>query len=257
VDGHRVDFPFRSLSESGTRRGLTRCLGGLTLAAPFALYGPSATDGKGKRKKKRKKGRKGKKPTGLAILPTTGPVRKTVTRTFDNGNEIKIPAIGTTIGPAAPYATSYIEVTGFTNGRILDVNVTLQGFNHEIPEDVDILLTAQHLPGQNALVMSDAGGLELFPESNLFLTLDDQAAAPLSQAGPLVHGTFKPANYTGAGSDDFPFPAPPPSGNAALSVFNGINPNGIWYLFVVDDFVGAVGNIWIGWSLEITAEVDG
>jgi hypothetical protein len=40
-------------------------------------------------------------------------------------------------------------------------------------------------------------------------------------------------------------------------VFNGINPNGIWYLFVVDDFVGAVGNIWIGWSLEITAEVDG
>jgi hypothetical protein len=251
--GNRLATPGRPLRELRTRRGLMRFAGGLALA----VYGPSATDSKGKRKKKRKKKHKGKNPTGPTILPPTGPPRKTVTRTFSNETVITIPGGGLTIGPASPYTTSYIEVTGFTNGRILDVNVTLQGFNHEIPEDVDILLTAEHLSGQNALVMSDAGGRELFPESNLFLTLDDQAAAPLSETGPLVHGAFKPSNYTGAGPDDFPFPAPPPSGNAALSVFNGINPNGIWYLFVVDDFIGEVGKILFGWSLEITAEVDG
>jgi hypothetical protein len=257
MDGNRLDTSIRSLSELCTRRGFTRFLGGLALTASLAVYGPSAADSKGKRKKKRKKKRKGTNPTGPTILAPTGPVRKTITRTFSNETKITIPGGGLTIGPAAPYNTSFIEVTGFTNGRILDVNVTLQWFNHEIPEDVDILLTAEHLPGQNALVMSDAGGLELFPESNLILTLDDQAAAPLSEAGPLVHGTFKPANYSGAGPDDFPFPAPTPTGNAALSVFNGINPNGIWYLFVVDDFIGSVGNIGIGWSLEIKAEVDG
>jgi subtilisin-like proprotein convertase family protein len=50
--------------------------------------------------------------------------------------------------------------------------------------------------------------------------------------------------------------APTPSGNTALSQFNGANPNGTWQLFIRDDAQGESGQIARGWSLEITALVD-
>jgi len=196
-------------------------------------------------------------PSTIAAAPSTGPARTRITRTFTNNAPITISpgpdnggkAVAT---PATPYP-AIIEVSGFTNGTILDVNLTLHALSHTFPGDVDVLL-AGPVPGLNAFLMSDVGANAVV--SNITLTVDDQAAAGLPT--PLVPGTFKPADGASSlGTDTFPAPAPTPSGNVALSVFNTSNPNGAWHLFVVDDSGGDGGSIAGGWSLEITAEVDG
>ena len=74
---------------------------------------------------------------------------KTVTRTFTNPAPITIPP--TNEAPTDPYP-SEIVVSGFTKGRILDVNLTLHRITHNDPADLDVLLAAAHLPGLNALV---------------------------------------------------------------------------------------------------------
>jgi hypothetical protein len=197
-----------------------------------------------------------KKKSAPTNPPPTGAARRTITRTFTNATEITIAdAVDLHPSAATPFP-SVIEVTGFTNGRIRDVNLTLHGFSHPYPGDVDILLAAAHLPGQNALVMSDTGDDIDHAVSNLTLTLDDQAADVLPENGLLVSGTFRPTDYAGFPAPPDVFPGQTPSGNAALSVFNSSDPNGTWQLFVVDDQDGDAGSIGGGWSLEITAEVD-
>ena len=108
--------------------------------------------------------------------------------------------------------------------------------------------------GQKFIVMSDAGaGTDVV---NLNMTFDDTAATLLPVT--LVSGTFRPTNI-GTG-DLFPAPAPaapyqsPATGGAATfaSVFNGLNPNGTWSLYVVDDAGIDSGSISGGWSLSIT-----
>ena len=126
------------------------------------------------------------------------------------------------------------------------MTVTLNNLSHTSPDDIDILLVGPG--GQNAIIMSDVGGLT--PASGVNLTLDDAAASNLPDSGPLVSGTFKPTNAGGA--DAFPAPAPPPSGGSALSVFNGTDPNGTWSLYIRDDAGGEAGSIAGGWCLNIT-----
>jgi hypothetical protein len=182
----------------------------------------------------------------------TRTVRQPVTRTFTGGGQIAVPggAPGATQGNANPFPAA-INVNGFTNGVITDVNLTLHNFTHTAPVDVDILLVPGQLPGQNAIVMSDVGNDH--DVTNITLTLDDRAVAPLSANDPLVTGSFRPNNV--AGSPDI-FTGQSPSGNSQLSQFNGGNPNGSWQLFVVDDGSGDFGQFASGWSLEITAEAD-
>jgi hypothetical protein len=153
---------------------------------------------------------------------------------------IFIPPIGT----AAPYP-SKIEVSGFA-GAVSKVTVMLHDFFDAFAINVDILLVAPN--GANAIIMSDVGGGVASVVGTL--TLDDAAAAPLPENGPLLTpGTFRPTNV-GSG-DTFPAPAPIPSGGSALSVFNGSNPNGTWRLFVVDDDdgLGTPGGGIQGWTL--------
>jgi subtilisin-like proprotein convertase family protein len=247
---------------------------GLALGGPLALRGIAAGEAKRRKTcgpcKRRKKGKCKPKPAGTACTggtcqhgtcvaaasPSTGPARTRITRTFTNDATITIspgPDNGgkAAATPATPYP-AIIEVSGFTNGTILDVNLTLHALSHTFPGDVDVLL-AGPVPGLNAFLMSDVGANAVV--SNITLTLDDQAATGLPT--PLVTGTFKPTNSASSlGTDIFPMPAPAPSGNVALSVFNASNPNGTWQLFVVDDSGGDGGSMAGGWSLEITAEVD-
>jgi hypothetical protein len=264
-----------SLAESHSRRGIIQLVAGLALGGPLAVLGLSPAAATCKKKcgpcKRCKHGKCKPKRTGTACsggtchkgtcvteaAPSTGPARTRITRTFTNNATITISpgpdnggkAVAT---PATPYP-AIIEVSGFTNGTILDVNLTLHALSHTFPGDVDVLL-AGPVPGLNAFLMSDVGANAVV--SNITLTVDDQAAAGLPT--PLVAGTFKPADGASSlGTDTFPTPAPTPSGNVALSVFNTSNPNGAWQLFVVDDSGGDGGSIAGGWSLEITAEVDG
>jgi len=166
--------------------------------------------------------------------------------TFSNTTAILVPALQPifTSGTASPYPSN-INVAGVA-GTVTKVTVTLNNLNHTFPDDVDVLLVGPG--GQRVLLMSDAGGS---PDVvNVTLTFDDAAAGSLPDAAQLVSGLFKPSNF-GAGD---PFPAPAPAGpyGSALSVYNGINPNGTWRLYVVDDQGGDIGNINGGWRLRIT-----
>jgi subtilisin-like proprotein convertase family protein len=149
-------------------------------------------------------------------------------------------------GPATPYPST-IDVVGFGTS-ITDVDLQLHNITHTEPDDLDLLLVGP--TGVSAIVMSDAGGTTDVT-SPVSLTLDDQAAGSIPDAGPLTSGTFRPTN-AGAG-DTFPAPAPVPSGNVYLSAFNGTDPNGTWRLFVSDDASGDWGEIAGGWSLVIGA----
>jgi subtilisin-like proprotein convertase family protein len=169
---------------------------------------------------------------------------KTVTRTFTNNGQIAIPGQG----EATPYPVS-LGVGGFKRAKIKDVNLTLNGYGHDFPDEVDILLVAPN--GRNALVMSDVGGNA--DADNLTLTLDDEAGAGLPLASQLSSGRFRPTN-DGA-IESLPAPAPLSSGAVALSTFDGANPNGEWKLFIRDDDPGDNGEINGGWSLQITAKV--
>jgi subtilisin-like proprotein convertase family protein len=170
------------------------------------------------------------------------------TTTIANAAPILIPATGTS-GPAAPYPST-INVSGITD-PVTKVTVTLKNMNHTFPDDIDVLLVGPG--GQKLLLMSDAGGSADIVNNTY--TFDDAAAATLSDVGPLASGTFKPSNF--ATGDTFPAPAPvgPYPDPQLLSVFNGVNPNGTWSLFVFDDVGGDVGNINLGWELNITTSL--
>ena len=185
---------------------------------------------------------------GVALL-AKGPADaagryKSVTKTFHNFSPIAF----NDNAPATPYP-SPLAAGGMRWGKILDADVTLMGLTHTWPHDVNVHLVGPR--GQNATIMSDVGGN--FDVSNVTLTLDDEAANSMSEAGQLVGGTFKPSNPTEP-LDSFPG-APAPSGLVALSTFDRTNPNGIWDLYVVDDGISDAGRFASGWSLTIKARV--
>jgi subtilisin-like proprotein convertase family protein len=150
-----------------------------------------------------------------------------------------------TTATSAPYPSA-LPVSG-AGGPITDVDLVLHGLTHHYPADIDMMLVGPG--GQRALVMSDAGQDSLVATD---LVLDDEAAAPLPQAHGTVSGSYRPANYSGAG-DMFSAPAPGTTGvGSALSIFDGTNPNGSWQLFVADNDVFDSGTIAGGWSLRLT-----
>ncbi len=165
-----------------------------------------------------------------------------------NPGLITIPAgaPAVTSGAASPYPST-IAVSGVT-GTVAKVTVQLVNINHTFPDDLDILLVGPG--GQSVLLMSDAGGS---PDLiNVTLTFDDAGPA-LPDSTLIAPGTYRPTNF-GAG-DTFPAPAPAPPFGSVLAVFNGVDPNGTWRLFVFDDAGADVGNIAGGWSLSFqTAE---
>lgn len=158
------------------------------------------------------------------------------------------------VAKATPYP-SVIHVSGITANTITKVQVILSTFSHTFPDDVDILLVAPD--GTRSIVMSDAGGGA--PVSNLQLIFSATAAAPvpndtaISDSAPL-----RPANYAAGDAsgitDIFPLPGPGTLqlDPADFDVFNGINPNGAWSLYVVDDSNGDSGSILGGWTLVLT-----
>ena len=158
-------------------------------------------------------------------------------------------AAGITIndGSAPTLANPYpspITVAGMT-GTVYKMTVRLNGFTHTFPDDVDLLLVAPG--GKQAVILADAGGDA--DVSGITITLDDDAASAVPDTTIITSGTYKPTNA--AGSDTFPAPAPVAGANVALSTFDGIDPNGTWNLYVVDDNnfdSGSIGS----WTLTIT-----
>ena len=114
-------------------------------------------------------------------------------------------------------------------------------------DDVAVMLAKGQ---RNQGLMADVGGSA--DVTNYTFTLDDEAPSGLRlpDETPLQSSSvsqYKPARY----GSDWPSPAP-----SALSVFDGMIPNGTWQLFIVDDGFGANSFVLTGgYSLTITARV--
>jgi hypothetical protein len=175
---------------------------------------------------------------------------------FSNTNSVTISTDANPPTVANPYPST-LAVSGLDGEVITNITVTLNGFTHPFPSDVSIILAGPQ--GQMAMLMSDVGGaVEGFPVTNLTLVLDDSSGYPLPVNDSLFSGTFHPTS--GSFPLFFDFPPPAPAGNsnapAALSVFDGTDPNGNWNLFVVDDFTEVTnGYISGGWSMAVSVGV--
>ena len=164
-------------------------------------------------------------------------------QTFTSNVNTHIPAGGGTSGIASPYPNS-IPVSGLLTTGVTVKSVTITGFSHTLPDDVDIVLVSPG--GQSVILMSDAGGN--LPATGQTFTFDDAAAANLFDAAFNPSGTYKPTNF-GAGDS---WPAPGPLGAPVSTTLGSIsgNPNGNWNLYVVDDNLNEVGFI-ATWSLTL------
>jgi uncharacterized repeat protein (TIGR01451 family) len=169
--------------------------------------------------------------TYIFTLPTV--------QTFANTNAITIPDIGS----ATPYPSS-ITVSG-VSGLVGKITATLSNLNHTFPQDVDVLLVGP--AGQKTLLMSGAGAPNL---SGVNVTFDEGAASPVPQNGSIASSSYRPAAY--AVSTNLPAPAPVNPYPTTMTVFNGLNANGVWSLYIADRATGDAGSVVGGWSLAVT-----
>ena len=149
-------------------------------------------------------------------------------------------------GRATPYP-SQLNVNCLF-GTVHKVTLTLHGLSHGNPDDIDMLLVGPG--GQAVKVMSDAGGF--FPLENVTLTFDQLAATALPDEAQILSGSYTPTDFEI--NDLFLPPAPTNNYAANMLIYNGINPNGTWSLYIEDDQADANGIVVSGWSLEFTYE---
>ena len=142
---------------------------------------------------------------------------------------------------ASPYPST-INVSGLA-GTVTKVTVTLAGFAHTYPDDIDVVVTSPD--GRRVALMGAVGGGTAV--SGLTVTFDDDAAGPVGT--PMTSGTFLPSGAVSS----MPAPAPGAPYAGRLSEFAGANPNGTWSLYVVDAAAGDTGSIASGWRIAVTA----
>ncbi|MBN2506720.1 MAG: immunoglobulin domain-containing protein [Verrucomicrobia bacterium] len=150
---------------------------------------------------------------------------------------------------ASPYPST-ITVSGL-DATLCRLTVTISNLSHRFPDDIDIILVTPS--GEKSYVLSDAGFYQGIDD--VTLVFDDLAPAMLAEDDLILSGTYKPTNY-GAKRDGTPdtMPAPAPVGPYPTNFthFNGINPNGVWSLYVFDDALEDAGLIADGWSLAMS-----
>ncbi|HMJ88507.1 MAG TPA: Calx-beta domain-containing protein, partial [Candidatus Acidoferrum sp.] len=174
---------------------------------------------------------------------------------FQNANAIIIndPDGSAPMAPASPYPST-ITVSG-VGGPVNGLTVTLFNITHNYPDDLDILLIAPD--GRRVMLMSDAGlGGTGTPNAlnNATITFDDAAAVQIPDSGVISNGTYRCANWSTINDPMTGFPLGTAFGNTSLATFNGMNPNGVWSLYIVDDKDQDAGIIANGWSLNILTE---
>ena len=168
-----------------------------------------------------------------------------------NYTPITMPATGTT-GPSNPYPST-ITVTRAA-AVTQAVTVQLAGITHARPDDLDVLLVGP--TGASIVLMSDVGSGSLDGATDVDLTFTDRAN-PIDPFSFLRSGSFRPTNPDAG--DAWPAPAPTASAATALTTFNGLDPNGVWSLYIVDDLAssgGGADSVAGGWCLTITTPPD-
>ncbi len=134
-------------------------------------------------------------------------------------------------------------------GAVTDISIRFNNLTHGSVSDIDVLLVAPS--GENLVPFSDVAEGRLLTTSSQTITLADGGTALPPSGSVLSTGTYAPLNSSP--SDSFPSPAPSPSSDTTFSeAFTGIDPNGTWRLYVVDDVSGETGSMAGGWSLIVT-----
>jgi sugar lactone lactonase YvrE len=165
---------------------------------------------------------------------------------------ILVPGSGT-MGHADPYPAT-IEVSGMET-KLADVNVVINGLTHTRPSDVDMLVEGPN--GKQVLVMSDAGG---DPVTDVHLVFDDDTLGVIPMGGVIGGDRYEPTNWeTGFDFDPTSYCNPGPQGdnvqtNCLTHLFRGIDPNGTWKLWILDDTSGDSGQIAGGGALDFQAD---
>ncbi len=177
--------------------------------------------------------------TDLGSVVYTFTLGGTTAATATNSNPAAITINDNAAG--SPYPSS-INVSGLA-GTVSKVVVTLQGFTHAYPSDVDMILVGPG--GQKISLLGGAGGGT--GVNNLTLTFDDAAASALGD--PMTSGTWLPSGSVAS----MPGAAPAAPYGTALADFIGSAPNGTWSLYVADAAADDSGSIATGWKLAITA----
>ncbi|MFN7937796.1 MAG: S-layer homology domain-containing protein [Bryobacteraceae bacterium] len=160
-----------------------------------------------------------------------------------------------TVSPSSTPYPQKIFVSG-VSGTVTGMNVRLNGVTHDTPTDIDALLVSPD-GSKKMVILSDTGATG-------DIVLNDLAGNRLP-ASTVAGGTFRPTDIASGGADNFPTPAPAgpysspaPAGSATLaSTFGGIDPNGTWTLYAVDDVAGTESaSISGGYCLEFTTTAD-
>lgn len=118
-----------------------------------------------------------------------------------------------------------VPITVSDNGTITDVNATIN-ITHTWDADLDIYLV--HPDGTVVELSTDNGGSG---DNYTNTTFDDSASTPVTGGTAPFTGTFRP--------------------EGSLSVLNGKNMAGVWYLRVKDDASGDTGSVQ-NYSLELS-----
>lgn len=151
---------------------------------------------------------------------------------------------GATPAQSSPYP-SVKAVTGLT-GVVSKVTVSITKLSHGGPDDLLLLLRGPD--GSTCMLMANCGGTNTVTDIDLIF---DDTGAALPDSTAIASGTYAPTQY--APYADLPAPAPSSPYGTTLSVFNGINPNGSWSLWIADDTTLDSGTI-ESWDLTITTE---
>ena len=150
--------------------------------------------------------------------------------------------------PAQPYPST-LTVSGYHSSEVIThLSVQISNLNHPIPAQLSLMLAGPD--GRHVVLMGKCGWFYSLNQATF--TFDDTAATGLTSNLVATPGTYRPSDW----NTFSPFVAPAPTSPAAtnLAVFNGLNPNGAWSLYAVDDTTGTSGVISNGWSLTFLTQ---
>lgn len=185
---------------------------------------------------------------GRSLGSVSFPLTLGLSRNSITGSNPQPIDLGAEVGPGLPYPST-VEVSGVSD-PVTKVRVTLNGLTHSAVSDLNVLLVGPR--GQKAILLSDVSGRA----SGATLAFEDGAPRlPQGNAAATIgSGTYGPTDYTPlfhADPDLLVPPAPPGPYTNDLAVFNGVDPNGTWSLYVQDDLPIDGGALSGGWTLTI------
>lgn len=165
-----------------------------------------------------------------------------VTTAYTNSSLITI----NNTGQATPYPSS---ITGSSiTDEITSVYVSINGFNHNNPEDIALVLISPS--GHQVKLMEGSGSVSLPGGVGGYADLVFSDSAPgYVSATTIASGSYRPTVRASVGTPSAPATGP---FYTNLSVLYGTDPNGSWGLYAYDG-VSLDGGYITNWSLTINS----